>query len=103
MPSDFVGTEIGRQLSRAGMSPAANYAEARDAVSNRDYLFKMQIVLKELRETMVWLRVAQGNGFRNARYDTLEKECNELTAIVVTCVKKAKARRGPKTEERNTK
>ena len=113
MPTDFVGTEIGRQLSRSGMSPAANYAEARDAVSNRDYLFKMQICLKELRETMVWLKVARGNGFRNVRYEVLEKECDELTAIVVTCVKKAKARtrgpkthrayRGPKTEDGNAK
>jgi four helix bundle protein len=103
MPPDFVGSEISRQLSRSGMSPAANYAEARDAVSNRDYLFKMQIVLKELRETMVWLRVAKGNGFRNARYEVLQKECNELTAIVVTCVKKARARRGPKTEDGNEK
>ena len=100
MLSDFVGTEIGRQLARAGMSPAANCAVARDAVSNRDYLFKMQICLKELRETMVWLRVARGNGFRNARYDALEKECNELTAIVVTCVKKAKATRGPVEDRR---
>lgn len=74
------------------MSPAANYAEAREAVSGRDYVFKMQLCLKELRETMVWLRVAHGNGFRNVNYIALQRECGELTAITVTCVKKAKAR-----------
>jgi four helix bundle protein len=92
IPNDFAGTEIRRQLARAGMSPAANYAEAREAASDRDYVHKMKICLKELRETQVWLRVARGNGFRNADYRALEDECGELIAITITCVKKAKAR-----------
>jgi four helix bundle protein len=92
MPRDFVGENIGRQLVRCGTSPAANHAEARDSVSGKDYVFRMQVCLKELRETMVWLRVAQGNGLRNVDYGSLQRECNELTTIVVTCVKKAKAR-----------
>lgn len=74
------------------MSPAANYAEASEAVSDRDYAFKMKICLRELRETMVWIRVAKGNGFKNADYDALERECHELIAITVTCVKKVRAR-----------
>jgi four helix bundle protein len=92
LPRNFVGAEIGRQLARSGMSPAANYAEAKESVSARDYVFKMHVCLKELRETMVWLKVAHGNGFRNADYPALIAECNELIAICVTCVKKAKAR-----------
>ena len=73
------------------MAPAANYAEARESISARDYVFKLHLCLKELRETMVWLRVAVGNGFRNADYAALMRECGELTAIAVTCIKKAKA------------
>jgi four helix bundle protein len=92
MPRDMAGKTVAGQLARSGMSPAANYAEARESVSPREYVFKMQICLKELRETMVWLRVARGNGFRNADYSALEKGCGELIAIVITCIKKAKAR-----------
>ena len=92
MPDDVAGRTLARQLARAGTAPAANYAEARESLSARDYVFKMQSCLKELRETMVWLRVAHGNGFRNADYAELQRECSELTAITVTCVKKAKAR-----------
>jgi len=90
MPRDPAGRTIATQLARAGMSPGANYAEARASVSSRDYAFKMQLCLKELRETMYWLKAAERSGFRNADYAALIAECNELTAIVVTCVKKAK-------------
>jgi len=83
MPRDPAGRAIAAQLSRSGMAPAANYAEARDAVSGREYAFKLQLCLKELRETMVWIRVAKGNGFSNADYAALEQECHELTAILV--------------------
>lgn len=92
MPRDAAGRAIADQLVRAGMSPAANYAEAREAYSTRDYVFKVQLCLKELRETMVWLRVAEASRFRNADFGQLQRECNELTAILVTCAKKAKAR-----------
>lgn len=92
MPNDTTGKTIAAQLSRSGTAPAANYAEARESASARDYVFKIRICLKELRETMVWIRVAKGSGFRNADYAALEAECNSLTAIVVACMKKAKAR-----------
>ena len=92
MPSDSTGKTISAQLIRSGTAPAANYAEARESASAKDYVFKMRICLKELRETMVWLRVAKGSGFRNADYSALEAECNSLTAIVVSCMKTAKAR-----------
>lgn len=81
---------IHRQLARSATSPAANYAEAREAVSVRDYVFKLKLCIKELRESLVWLQVAQCAGVDKAELDWLAKECNELIAITVTCVKKAK-------------
>ena len=92
VPATFAGPTVIRQLVRSGTSPAANYAEARGAVSGRDYVHKMQLCLKELRETMVWLKIAHGARFKGADYGALQAECNELIAIVVTCVKKAKGR-----------
>ena len=91
IPRRVSGKPVAEQLARCGSAPAALYVEARGAVSAREYVFKMHLCLKELRETTVWLRIAQGNGFRNADYAALLAECNQLTAITVTCVKKAKA------------
>ncbi len=51
------GREIAGQLLRSGTSSGANYEEARGAQSRADFLHKPQIVLKELRESLFWLRL----------------------------------------------
>ncbi|MEK6742027.1 MAG: four helix bundle protein [Nitrospirota bacterium] len=51
------GREIAGQLLRSGTSSGANYEEARGAQSRADFLHKLQIVLKELRESLFWLRL----------------------------------------------
>jgi four helix bundle protein len=66
--------------------------EARAATSNKAYIYKMQVCEGELRESLYWIRVATESGFTNADYAAMGSECNELIAIVVTCIKKAKAR-----------
>ncbi len=53
LPGDRIGNHIGGQLLRSGTSPAANYGEAQSAESRRDFLHKMKVALKELRETHV--------------------------------------------------
>jgi len=78
-----------RQLARSATSPAANYAEAREAVSARDYVFKMKIVVKELRESLAWLRMAHQAGFKPKEIESLVKECDQLIAIAVTCIRRA--------------
>ncbi len=44
---------------RAGTSPAPNYGEARGAESHADFVHKVRIVLKELNETSIWLRIIE--------------------------------------------
>jgi len=90
LPDDFVGSHLGRQLVRSGTSPAANCAEARGAESRRDFVHKMQICLKELRETLVWLRFARRVGGREVDVTGLEHECNQLVSIFVQSVKTAR-------------
>jgi len=51
------GNHVGGQLIRCGTSPVANYAEAQSAESRRDFVHKLKVVLKELRETRVWLLI----------------------------------------------
>lgn len=79
------------RLVRSASSPAANYAEAREAESHRDFIHKLQICLKELRETAVWLRTIARAAPASRDLRSLERECSELTAIFVASVRTAKA------------
>ncbi|MFC1817341.1 four helix bundle protein [Thermodesulfobacteriota bacterium] len=55
LPKTKVGNHIAGQLIRSGTSPAPNYGEAQGAESRSDFIHKMKVSLKELRETRVWL------------------------------------------------
>jgi four helix bundle protein len=90
LPKDIVGLHLSRQLVRCATSPAANYAEARGAESRRDFVHKIQICLKELRETLVWLRFLSRLGAEEVDVGPLEAECNELVSIFVQSVKTMK-------------
>jgi len=96
LPNTQTGSHIAGQLLRCGTSPAPNYGEAQSAESRKDFIHKMKICLKELRETNVWLKIVRRrNLFR--RKDELEAlivECNELTAIFVKSIKTAKDNMG---------
>ena len=52
-----IGKHIGNQLLRSGTSVGANYEEARGAQSKADFIHKLQIVLKETRESFYWLKL----------------------------------------------
>ena len=55
LPKTRAGNHISGQILRSGTSPAPNYGEAQSAESNQDFIHKMRVCLKELRETRVWL------------------------------------------------
>lgn len=57
LPRTLAGRRIGDQLLRSATSAGANYEEARGAESRSDFVHKMQIALKELRESHYWLRL----------------------------------------------
>lgn len=76
------------QLIRSATSPGAHYGEARAAESRRDFIHKLQICLKELRESDVWLRYL--SALRALDCKSLRSECNELIAIFVASLKTAK-------------
>jgi four helix bundle protein len=59
LPKTAAGKHIAGQILRSGTSPAPNYGEARGAESHADFIHKLRIVLKELNETSVWLRVIE--------------------------------------------
>jgi len=87
LPKNRVGQHIAGQLLRSGTSPAANYAEALSAESRRDFVHKMKICLKELRETLVWLKIVSRLRLdRHGGVDGTIKEVNELISIFVRSI-----------------
>jgi four helix bundle protein len=79
---------VAYQLFDAAGSVGANRAEARSGYTDRDFASKNAICLKESREALFWLRVAEAKALGNAqRRSALLKEANELVSIFVTVVR----------------
>ena len=92
LPKTKVGNHIAGQLIRCGTLPAPNYGEAQSAESHSDFIHKMKVSLKELRETRIWLlMIVKANLIKPAsKLEPLINENNELISIFVTSVKTAK-------------
>ena len=97
LPNSPLGKHIVGQLLRAGTAAAPNYAEAQGAESRRDFVHKMRIALKELRETKVWLKMIAKKPLiePKSRLELIIQECDELTAIFVTSIKTAQENSKP--------
>jgi four helix bundle protein len=81
-------------LLRSGTSPALNYGEAQSAESRDDFIHKIRICLKELRETYVCLRlIAKKDWFKDGKLEPLLIESNELLSIFVVTTKTASSRK----------
>lgn len=82
---------ITNQILKSGISPALNYGEAMHAESKKDFVHKMKIALKELRETHISLKILFNVNrvpFKD-EISFLKDENNELLAIFVSSVKTA--------------
>ena len=95
LPKTIVGKRIGDQLLRSGTSVGANYEEAQGAESTGDFVHKLQIALKELRESNYWLRVIAGAALlpKEKLTDILDESdqlCRILSKAVATAKGKAK-------------
>ncbi|MDO8139891.1 MAG: four helix bundle protein [Candidatus Brocadiales bacterium] len=92
LPKTRAGNHIAGQLIRCGTSPAPNYGEAQSAESRSDFIHKMKVSLKELRETRIWLlMIVKANLIKPpSKLEPLIHENNELISIFVTSVKTAK-------------
>ncbi len=90
LPENRAGRHIAGQLIRSGTSPAPNYGEAQSAESRKDFIHKMKIALKELRETNIWLRLIERQSYLAGDIiEQLRCECNELISIFVKSIKTA--------------
>jgi len=95
LPNSRTGNHISGQLIRSGTSPYPNHGEAQAAESPKDFIHKLRISLKELRETQRWLKLIQ-------KIPLIEKpdllndiimETEELIKIFVTSIKTAERKK----------
>jgi len=91
MPDSRIANHLAGQLLRSGTSPALNYGEAQASESRRDFIHKMKVALKELRESNICLKII----YRTHCYKSKDKveraltETSELVSIFVKSVKTA--------------
>ncbi|MBE0647972.1 MAG: four helix bundle protein [Bacteroidales bacterium] len=91
IPNSRLGNQICSQLIRCGTSPALNCGEAQSAESPNDFIHKLKVILKELRETRICLKIIQRKGLiKPERIEDIIEENNQLIAIFLTSIKTAK-------------
>ncbi len=89
---NYAGNHLAGQIIRSGTSPALNYGEAQSAESSKDFIHKMGICLKELRESFVCLKIIEKADLmkEKALLVSAKTEVNELISIFVSSIKTAK-------------
>jgi four helix bundle protein len=93
LPKTRAGSYIAAQLIRSCHSPAFNYGEAQAAESKNDFIHKMAIVLKELKECRTALKIIRRKEMiKPAKLANIYQETEELIAIVAKSIKTAQVR-----------
>ena len=104
LPNTVAGRRIGDQLLRCGTSVGANYEEAQGAESHNDFVHKLQIALKEMRESNFWLRLIQKSELLAAdKMADIVDESSQLKAILSKAVATAKGKSKTALADRDNK
>ena len=92
LPQTRAGNHVAAQMLRSGTSPFPNHGEAEEAESREDFIHKLKICLKELRETRRWTRLIQRKGWAkdDSTLDLLLSESDELIRIFYSSIQTAK-------------
>lgn len=92
LPKSLANTEDVRQLVRSSGSAGANYIEANEAFSKKDFVMRVKICRKEAKESRYWLKLLDtaNNTILEAERKALEGEASELTHIFGAIVTKSK-------------
>ena len=97
LPDTRMGRHVGGQLVRSATSPAPNYEEACAAESRADFVHKLSICLKELRESRSWIRlIIKTEMLTEHRMAELLDECNQLCNMIAQSIVTAKEKRAKK-------
>ena len=98
LPNTRAGNHIAGQLIRSGTSPAFNYGEAQVAESRDDFIHKMKICLKELKETQIAVQIIRRKPLIKdfPKVDKGITECKELISIFVRSIETARRNKSSK-------
>lgn len=98
MNKSYPAQYVKGQMVRSGISPGLHYGEARAAESADDFIHKVKVILKELRETFNGLQITKKAQLSNnpKLIDEAIQECNELIAIFVKSIDTAQKNKGKK-------
>ena len=100
LPNTPAGRHVAGQILRAGTSPPPNYGEARGAESRADFIHKNCIVLKELNETSIWLRIIKRSEMLKAESLTdIMEEARCLCRIFTASIKTMRTCRNKRNEK----
>ena len=95
LPNTRAGNHVAGQLLRSGTSPLPNHGEAQAAESVKDFVHKLKVCLKELRESFRWLRLIQRVPLLKPKLvDPLVLETDELIRIFVRSIQTAQRKKG---------
>ena len=93
LPKTRTGNHIAGQLVKSGTSSALHYGEVQSAESRKDFIHKALVILKELRETFICLKIIKRKLLlRSSKLDSGLTECNELISIFVASLQTAKSK-----------
>ena len=91
---DRAGWEVGKQFLRSATSVGANVAEARSGESRKDFVHKLQVAIKEARESLYWLRLMERTAMLPTdRLTPLLAETDEIISVLVAIVRSSTRRR----------
>lgn len=95
LPDSKAGRHVSSQVLRSGTSPAPNYGEAQSAESTADFIHKLKVALKELRETEIWLKIISKVKMikPGSQLIPILQETDELVAILFTSIETAKKKK----------
>lgn len=80
-----------KQILRSGTSIGANITEAQNAPSTKDFINKLNISLKEARESEYWLNLFKASAIINEKsFKSLQQDCKELIKLLIAIIKTAK-------------
>jgi four helix bundle protein len=89
--SDLINRNLANQLVRSGTSLGANYREANETETKKDFQFRVRICRKEAKETMYWITlIMEANPQISHRLEDLLAETGELVKIFAAIVEKSK-------------
>jgi len=94
LPKTTGNFEDGKQLIRSSGSQAANYIEANESLSKKDFLMRIKIARKEAKETQYWLNLVDTSGDKGLEKECLElaSECKELMLILGSILRNSESK-----------